>query len=328
MVHHVHGRNRGQLPLVPGPPVAACRPPLERGRSAAAARTAGVTISSVRVTIDRLPSGRSRWGAGRRGAATAVREGAGERTGREDSAGRGDVRSGRAGRAAARTFDASGVARGFGGTGGSAAGEGGGSEGAGDGAGAGGLCFGGRGDGLGVGGVGRGGRGIHAAPAERSRLTPGARTDREAPGQRPVRPAVASTRVLPVPTERWVPPSGWGRRPAAAACGTMAGGRCGGVTVRGVEAAVAEEAARAGELLVEWEGFGGRLSLAPPSSVRAAAASTTDSSAARGASATGAAATAAPQAVAPIARHTSATAASCCRPSRPAVCLSSRCRTR
>ncbi|SES02817.1 hypothetical protein SAMN05421870_107175 [Streptomyces qinglanensis] len=279
------------------------------------------------MTIDRLPSGRSRWSADRRGAASAAREGAGEPSGRDALAGRREGRSGRTGCVAARTSDASGAVCGFEGTGVAADGGRTRTAGAGDDeAGEAGFGSVGRGAGAGAEGVGRGGRGVHGCPAERSRLTSGVRTVRDAPGQWPFRPAVASTRVPSASTERWAPPPRWGRRPTAAVCGTAEGRRCAAGTVRAARAAVAVRGAAAGrELLVPREDFGGGLLGTPPPGA-AAAASTTAASA--GGSALAEAATAAPPAVAPVARHMSATAASFCRPSRPAARLFSCCRTR
>ncbi len=323
-MHQVHGR-RGQPRLVPVPPAAACRPPLVRGRRAAAARTAGVTIRSVRVTIDRLPSGRWRWGADRCGAASAAREGAGGLSGRDARAGRREGRSGRTG-AAARTSDASGAACGFEGTG--VAADGGRTRTAGAGgdeAGEAGLGSVGRGAGVGTGGAGRGGRGVHGCPAERPRLTAGVRTVRDAPGQWPLRPAVISTRVPSASAERRAPPPGWGRL-SAAVCGTAEGRRCAGVTDRAASGTVAAGGAPAGrELRAPREDVGGRPLGTPPPG-RAAAVRRTVASA--GGSALAEAAAAAPPAVAPITRHMSAAAASFRRPSRPAARLFSCCRTR
>ncbi|SCK09022.1 hypothetical protein H181DRAFT_00425 [Streptomyces sp. WMMB 714] len=169
-------------------------PRLLRERRAAAASTAGATISRVRVTSGSSPSesrstGVSCAGTGRRDAAGAGGEGAfatGSRAAGEDGAGAG--REGAAGRCTAGDGGVElreGVGSGSGG-GGSA---GGGGEGSGGG-----------------GGVGRGVSGTHAQPASTRTRTPPATTTSSAPGQRPCR-VVNSAPASPAWTERCEPPA-------------------------------------------------------------------------------------------------------------------------
>lgn len=185
---------------------------LPRGRSAAAASTAGAMISSVRVTIDRFPSGCRRSGAASTGATITLRVGVGVGEGEERSGsgvvgvGAGVLGAGVFGGGAACRTGAAGVGVGRGGAldGGRGAG---GAEGRGGGVGDG-RCGGGEKVGLGVGegagggtGEGCGGGGHRPSPADSSTRPPWPLpTVIAAPRQPWPRPAPASTRTSSVRT--------------------------------------------------------------------------------------------------------------------------------